>query len=127
MSKETITLQKPLKVNGKDLKTLEYDLELIRIEHIARAEGEKTKLLGKNSAAGIKVAQADYLLHILIGEQAIIACNPQISLEDFRRISGYDVVQIASIGTRFFIPPTSQQEEPSEKSPVDIVVNTTAP
>ncbi|MBR1625597.1 MAG: hypothetical protein IJ681_00465 [Bacteroidales bacterium] len=126
MSKETLILQKPLKVNGEDLTELEYDLEAISIEHIARAEGEKTKLLGKNAAAGVKVAQADYLLHILIGEQAIIACNPKISTEDFKRVSGYDIVQIAAIGTRFFIPPTSPQEKPSEKSPVGIVVNSTA-
>ncbi len=125
MSKETIFLQKPLKVNGKDLTQLNYDIDEISIEHVSRAEAEKAKILGKNAVAGIKVAQTDLLLHLHLGFQAIMICQPEIDIEDLKRIKGYDLTQIAGIGTRFFIPPTSQHQENSEKSQEDTVKNIT--
>lgn len=115
MSKETIILTKPLKVNGKEMSQLNYDIEKISIEHISRAEGEKAKMLGKNAIAGMKVAQTDLLLHLHLGFQAIIICHPEIDVEDLKRITGYDLTQISAIGTRFFIPPTSQNRENSEE------------
>lgn len=90
MSKETIILTKPLKVNGKEMSQLNYDIEKISIEHISRAEGEKAKMLGKNAIAGMKVAQTDLLLHLHLGFQAIIICHPEIDVEDLKRITGYD-------------------------------------
>lgn len=126
MSKETIFLQKPLKVNGKDLRQLDYDIDAISIEHISRAEAEKAKILGKNSVAGMKLAQTDLLLHMHLGFQAIMICQPEVDIEDLKRITGYDLTQIAGIGTRFFIPPTSRLQESSEKSQEDTAKNITA-
>lgn len=125
MSKETIFLQKPLKVNGKDLTQLDYDIDAISIEHISRAEAEKAKVLGKNSVAGMKLAQTDLLLHMYLGFQAIMICQPEVDIEDLKRITGYDLTQIAGIGTRFFIPPTSRLQENSEKLQEDTAKNIT--
>jgi len=104
-----------------DTKAIEEHSEAIK----DAAEAEKAKILGKNAVAGIKVAQTDLLLHLHLGFQAIMICQPEIDIEDLKRIKGYDLTQIAGIGTRFFIPPTSQHQENSEKSQEDTAKNTT--
>lgn len=115
MSKGTIKLNQSLKVNGKDYKELNYNSDDLGVAHISAAETEKTKLLGKSAATNIKVAQADYLLHLMLGYQAIIICHPEIAVDDLKRIKGYDIQQIAMVGTSFFIPPAAQVQETSEK------------
>lgn len=114
MSKEILELQVPLKVNGEDLTKLEYDIESISINDLAEIENERAKSLGKNAVPSIKPAQSDFVYHIFIGMRAIIKCNPQIDIEDLKRIKGYDLTQISLIGTRFFIPPASRELSSSE-------------
>lgn len=126
MSKEILILSKPLKVNGKDLTQLNYDIDKISIENISRAEAEKAKMSGKNPVAGMKLAQTDLLLHLHLGFQAIMICHPEIDIEDLKRITGYDLTQISAIGTRFFIPPTTQPDEALENSQEPTVVSSVA-
>lgn len=110
MSIEKIKLSKPLLVNGDYLKELTYDIEELSINHIARAEGLKAKIGGKDIVGTITIAQADYALHICIGMQAVMAVNPDISEEDLQRLKGFDITKLANVGARFFIAPAEQEQ-----------------
>ena len=123
---EKITLRNPLLVNGKKLKELTYDIDEISVELMARAEGLKTKIGGKDLIGKITIAQADYTLHICMGMQAIIAVNPEISEEDLQRVKGFDLTKIANIGSRFFIEPEQPEQATSEKQQEDTQNTTTA-
>lgn len=127
MSIEKFTLRKPLLVNGKYLKELTYDIDEIGFELMARAEGLKTRLGGKDLIGKITLAQADYTLHMCIGMQAIMAVNPEISEEDLLRVKGYDLTRIANIGSHFFIEPEEQALETSSEPQEDTQDTTIAP
>ena len=109
--KQTITLRKPLLVNGVERKELSYDTEKITggmfIEADARAA---TKAAG---VGGIKVdvAETDTSLQYYLGAMAIIAENPEIDMTDLDRISGYDVMQIYRIGRNFTKGSAEKEEE----------------
>ena len=119
MSIEKITLNKPLLVNGVNLKELTYDIEELSINHITKAEGLKAKIGGKDIVGSITIAQADYALHICIGMQAVIAVNPDISEEDLQRLKGHDITKLANVGARFFIAPEGQGEVTSNEQEED--------
>ena len=106
MSINELKLRKPLRVNGKEINVLTYDVDELTINHITRAEACKSKIGG---AGVISVAQADFPLHVCIGMQAVMVVNPDIAEEDLMRLKGYDITQLASIGTSFFVPPESQE------------------
>ena len=127
MSIEKITLSRPLLVNGENLKELTYDIEELSINHIAKAEGLKAKIGGKDIVGSITIAQADYALHICIGMQAVMAVNPDISEEDLQRLKGYDITKLANVGARFFIAPAEQEQVTSSEQPEDTQNITTAP
>lgn len=127
MSVEKITLSKPLLVNGEYLNELKYDIEELTINHIAKAEGLKSKIGGKDIVGTITIAQADYALHICIGMQAVMAVNPEISEEDLQRLKGYDITKLANIGARFFIAPAEQEQATSNEQQEDTQSITTAP
>ncbi|MDD3237916.1 MAG: hypothetical protein PHV37_07460 [Candidatus Gastranaerophilales bacterium] len=110
MTVEKLELQEPIVINGAELKVIDYDISKIGVAEIGKAEIEKSKIFGRAAITNLKVAQADYLLHCLLGMQAIIACNPNIDMEDLKRIKGYDMVQVAAIGTRFFVAPTKNEQ-----------------
>ena len=119
MSVEKITLSRPLLVNGDNLKELTYDIEELTINHIAKAEGLKAKIGGKDIVGSITIAQADYALHICIGMQAVMAVNPDISEEDLQRLKGYDITKLANVGARFFIAPAEQEQVTSNEQQED--------
>lgn len=122
MSVNELKLRKPLMVNGKEIKVLTYDVDELTINHITKAEACKAKMGG---AATISVAQADFPLHVCIGMQAVMILNPEIAEEDLMRLKGYDITQLAAVGTSFFVPPElpennseKQQEATQNTTPV---------
>lgn len=118
-----IKLRKPLMVNGEEIKVLTYDVDELTINHITRAEACKSKLGG---VATISVAQADFPLHVCIGMQAVMIVNPDIAEEDLMRLKGYDITQLAGVGTSFFVPPVATENN-SEKPQEDTQNTTVAP
>lgn len=117
MSMKEIKLQKPLLVNGEEIHTLSYDVEELTINHITRAEALKSKMGGSSV---MSVAQTDFSLHVCIGMQAVMVLNPNISEQDLMRLKGYDVTQLAAVGTSFFIPQESLTANNSEKLQEDM-------
>ena len=127
MSIEKITLRKQLLVNGEYRKELTYDIEELTANHIAKAEGLKAKIGGKDIVGTITIAQADYALHICIGMQAVMAVNPDISEEDLQRLKGFDITKLANVGARFFIAPAEQEQAISSEQLEDTQNTTIAP
>lgn len=125
MSKKTIKLRTPLLINGVEKTELTYDVDELTVKHLAKAEGLKTKMGGKELLGSISLAQADYTLHICIGMMAVIAVNPDIAVEDLQRLKGYDVAQVADVGAGFFIKPAEQIQKQSNE-PQEVTQDTTS-
>ena len=114
MSLETLKLTNPLMINGEQRDSLTYDLSLLDINGVTRAQVLKGRIAGPSAASIPQVAQTDMALHICLGMEAIIAANKDISEEDLMRLKGYDLNQLGNIGMHFFIKPASQTSEQSE-------------
>ena len=123
MSVKEIKLQTPLLINGVEREVLTYDAQELGIKHVAQAEASKTKLSGSVSTS---LPNADYLLHICLGMQAVMVLNPEISEQDLLRLKGFDVVQLSLAGQSFFAPTALLQENNSEKPQEDMQNITTA-
>lgn len=123
MSVETLKLIKPLLINGVKRTELTYDIEQVTVEGVANAESLKAKM--GVTAVGT-VAQTDFLLHICLGMQAVIAVNNDITEDDLKRLQQFDVCQLAKVGTRFFIKPEEQEQSILEKQHEDMQESSTA-
>lgn len=125
MSIETLRLRKPLLVNGVNRTELTYDIEELTVEELAKAESYKVKLGGNGLTSGF--AQADYLLHVCIGMQAVIVVNNDITEDDLKRLKKFDVAQLATIGMGFFLDPEESEQNTSEKQQEVTQESSTAP
>lgn len=110
---KTLTLIKPLKINGEEKKELKYDIEKITGEHFLEADARahsKAAQLGKPS---LTVAETDDSLQLYLGMMAIIAAEPEIDVVDLERIQGPDVMHLYRIG-RNFTKGSAEAEEETE-------------
>lgn len=123
MSVKEIVLQTPLKVNGKELKTLSYDTNEMTLDAYGKAEALRTKI---TKGSSVQMPYYDSVLHACIGIQAIIAVMPEVSEEDLLRLKGFDVAQLGGIGMRFFSRQEQSQESSSENQQEDMQDTTTA-
>ena len=127
MSKEILKLSSPLKINGQNMKELSYTLKLdvddVFIAHDHRAKAHN------NMDTAMKLVEFDTELHLYMGMQAIIKLNPQIDVNDLKRLHGVDVVNLLKIGRAFFTQTdsmeNSQQSETSKESSVTTQGDTT--
>ena len=99
MSKK-LNLLTPIKINGKEVTELTYDVTKISCEQFSEACA-KSAALDKTKAFTFKLRENDYALHLYLGFMSIIAVNPEIDLTDLERISGFDLLNIADIGMLF--------------------------
>ena len=83
---EKLTLQNPITINGKKVKTLTYDT------------GD---------------CELDYSLHAYLAMMAIVAVNSDIDVSDLERISGPDVMELMRIGRNFTTARSAAQSEES--------------
>jgi hypothetical protein len=102
MSKNTLTLDNPIIINGKEVKELTYDAQEITAEQFSIA-CIKSASLDKSRAMTLKAKENDYSLHLYLGMMAVIAVNPDIDVSDLERIKGFDVLDLTNIGTFFIV------------------------
>ena len=112
--KGTITLLSPIEINGKEIKSLSYDLMKIDEELLSKADS--LSHAGKKFS-DVTLEEADYTYHRYLGMAAIIAENPWIDWEDLKRIKGIDLRTLTGIGHDFFISPGVSDEEISDEQP----------
>ena len=123
MSEQVLKLKNPLLVNGVPRTDLQSNVDDLTVEELAAAENYKVKISGSSITSNF--AQADYLLHVCIGMQAVIAVEKDITEDDLKRLKKYDVVQLASIGMNFFLESEESDQKPSEKPQEDMQGNST--
>lgn len=108
----TLVLDNPIRINNKEVKELTYDAQEITAEQFSIACA-KSAALDKSRAVTLKAKENDYSLHLYLGMMAVIAVNPEISVEDLERIKGFDVLDLTNIGTFFIV---RKSAEPSAAS-----------
>ena len=94
-----IILNKPLKINGQEIKELTYDTGEITVDQFCEAEARKTTVIGNKISATAR--ELDNAFHLYIGFMAIIAVNQHIDVTDLERLKGFDLIKIANIGRIF--------------------------
>lgn len=115
MSKNTLVLDNPIIINGKEVKELTYDPQEITAEHFSIACA-KSASLEKTKTLTLKVKENDYALHLYLGMMSIIAINPDIDVSDLERIKGFDVLSLTNIGHFFTL---RKRAVPSEENSSD--------
>lgn len=98
--KNTLTLQEPILINGKEVSELKYDATEITNDLFLQACSQSAEI-SKTKTFSLKVRENDYALHLYLGYMAIIAVNPDIDIADLQRVKGFDLLQIADIGLLF--------------------------
>ena len=108
---EKLTLQNPITINGKKVKTLTYDTDAITVGMFADAEARKLRATSNKGGAG--ACELDYSLHAYLAMMAIVAVNSDIDVSDLERISGPDVMELMRIGRNFTTARSAAQSEES--------------
>ena len=98
--KDTLYLDNPILINGKQVKELTYDAREITAVQFSEACAMSASL-EKTKTVSFKMRENDYALHLYLGFMAIIAVNPDIDVSDLERVKGLDVNRIANIGLVF--------------------------
>lgn len=124
--KETFELNNSIKINGQDVKKLEYDFDEITCElftmasNYADAKTLRANQQGRPSAA---IMEQNVSLHMYIGMAAVIAVNPDIDVMDLERVKGFDLIRLTQLGRNFIagrsaeISDQSSSEKQSEVTP----------
>ena len=129
----TITLNKPVLINGVQVTEMSYDTDEISGELYAQAEAHKMKRISDKAYGMLRVGghskggnlagavELDYSLHLYIGFAAVIAVNPSYTFEDMERIKGKSLTKFSKIGRGFFIGSgdsgADSSDEQSETTP----------
>lgn len=111
-TRKKITLSSPLLVNGKERTEFEYDAQEITAEQFIEA-CQKAASMDKARTISLKAKENDYALHLYLGFYAIIAVNPEVSVEDLERVKGFDTLAIADIGWLFTLRKSGEISEES--------------
>jgi len=107
-----LKLDTPIQINGKTYTEFEYNP--LKITALMFSEAcARSSALTKHRQLSINFKQTDTALHLYLGMQAVIACNPEIDLADLERIEGYDVLELTDIGMLFTY---RRWAEPSEEN-----------
>lgn len=119
----TLKLNNPITINGKQRTELAYDANEITAQQFAEADARKLSARGTNLANATSIAEIDSGLHIYLGFAAIIAVNPDIDISDLERIKGVDLMKVMNIGRLFTLGKSGgpsdldSSDEPSETTP----------
>ena len=109
---DTIKLSKPIKINGSLVSELKYDIEEITAENLCEADARASTGLAARGVQNMNVAELNSSMHLYLGYFAIIACNPEIDIEDLKRVKGpKDLNKIRLIGRSFFTGTALGEEE----------------
>lgn len=118
---DTLKLKNPIKIDGKEVKELTYDINEIDALLFAEADAKKKAATGMKTMSLSPAAEFDPGLHLYLGFAAIIAVNRDIDFTDLERMKGRDTMEVMKIGRNFML----SSEEDSQGSDSDELSETT--
>lgn len=110
---ETIKFHKPIKINGKAVKSFDYDPDSLTCEQYLEAGRMAVR------SGDINLVEGDYTYHFYLGAYIIMASNPEVALEDLERATGFDLLSISDVGRNFILTARADVEEESSEEPSD--------
>ena len=123
----SITLRKPIKIDGKPVDELTYDVDEITAEAFAEAEQRKFQASGSKGAITAPVIEMDYSMQLYIGFAAIIAVNPKYDYNDLLRISGRDLISVQRVGRSFMLASGEETEDSESEAGKSVNASETTP
>ena len=118
---DTLKLKNPIKIDGKEVKELTYDINEIDALLFAEADAKKKAATGMKTMSLSPAAEFDPGLHLYLGFAAIIAVNRNIDFADLERMKGRDTMEVMKIGRNFML----SSEEDLQESDSDELSETT--
>ena len=119
MSKNTILLDNPIKINNETVSELTYDYFEITNDLYLEACMRSSRIGGSLNSSMTR--ETNEALHLCFGKAAILAVNPGYAWEDIDRIKGLDLLRVSNVG-RFFI--SGKSETSVQKTSGDASENT---
>jgi hypothetical protein len=118
MSKNTLKLDNPIAINGKQVSELSYDPMEITAVQFSEACA-RSSAIDKTKSFNFKFKENDYALHLYLGMMAVVAVNPDIDISDLERIRGFDALKLTDIGMLFTLrrSAAASEENSSEEQP----------
>lgn len=104
-AKGKITLRNPILVMGKPIRKFEYDMDAIGWDLQDEIDIRYKDIVRNKEAYRGAVAKLEGLFWRLTGIACIVACNPQLSFDDFRQLKGRDMDKVSRIGESFVLAP----------------------
>ena len=108
---ETIELSKPIIIDDVEVRELTYDIESITTDQFLEADVLASDAAMQRSKVNAKVAELDSGFHFYLGIEAVIAANPDYSVEDVKRVKGPDIMKLMRIGRNFMTAGAEADEE----------------
>ena len=113
---DTLILQNPIKIDGCQVKKLDFDFEELTINDFMRVE----KLLKKSESEtmSFKLNEFDSGYQFETFVQAVIKSNPSYSEADVRRVKGRDARKAAHKARAFLLNSYAEESEESKTSDI---------
>lgn len=125
LTRDTLKLKNPIKIDGKDVTEVTYDSNEITGILFAEAEAMRKAAAGFKNAAITPAAEFDFGLHLYLGFAAIVAANPAYAFSDVERIKGRDTVEVMAIGRNFILTSDQEQQENDSDEPTETTPEST--
>lgn len=125
--KGTLTLRKPIMIDGQSVGAVTYDSDEIDGILFATAESKRKAAAGMKNTSISPAAEFDFGLHLYLGFAAIVAANPSYDFSDVERIKGRDVVEVMAIGRNFILASEKEQTENDSDEPTETTPESTTP
>lgn len=108
---ETIELRNPVTIDDVRVRELTYDVEKITSDQFIQAELLAADKAARSQKLSAKVPELDTAFHYYLGAMAILAVNPEYSIQDVERIKGPDMMKVVHIGRNFMTAGAEEEDE----------------
>lgn len=106
--RKTFTFKHPIKVNGREVKFVEYDENELTIDLYNEA-------CDRGSINGAVIKESNDKLHVQLFWACVIAVNPEIDFTTLSQVKGIgDLTRMANIGRNFIMSSEDSDQNDSE-------------
>lgn len=113
---ESIELRKPVRIDDEMVDELTYDVDKVTPEQFIEAEILAANVATQHRMVSTKVVELDAGFQYYLGVMAIIAENPEYSVQDIERIKGPDVLTVMKVGRNFMTAGAEEDEDEDSAS-----------